>query len=112
MQRLTEICAATSYRNEQGPLRRSKLLYPFRSQLFLQSLLETGWHRIRLSSFVKRYRLTDIVNDDLARIASGQMLLEFIADRVELLAIYVIVECFEKFFASHESLSIGGTLPF
>jgi hypothetical protein len=51
------------------------------------------WHFTLPSIFpVKRDRFADVVHDNLARIASSQMLLEFIADSRIDLAIHVVVQ--------------------
>jgi hypothetical protein len=53
---------------------------------------------IGLTVAIERNRLTNIVNDNLARIAAGKMLRKLLADLGQPDSVDVVVEGFQKFF--------------
>ena len=82
---------------------RRKLARPLLAQQTAELLVQCRRQRNRLACPVKRDRLPDVVNDDLARIAVDEMLLESLAEGRLLLSVHVVVQSSQKFFAFHGS---------
>ena len=70
--------------------------------------MQRGRQFERLFGLIEPDRLPDIINDDLARIAVLEMLLKGIANAGIKLAIHILVQRGEKFFAFHRSIGNRG----
>jgi hypothetical protein len=74
-----------------GRNRQSESFFPLGLQVLLQSLFEIPGHFVGLTIAVERNRLSNIVNDNLARVAAGKVLRKFLADLCQLGSVYVLV---------------------
>ena len=67
----------------------------------MHTLLKLGWHIKGLSVTVELNGLLDVVDDHLTRIAVRQMLFESLAHcRIDV-AVDILIQCFQQFFAFH-----------
>jgi hypothetical protein len=69
----------------------AEFFFPSCPERSLQSLLEFGRHRVGFAGVIEGDGMPDIVYDDLARVATGQVLRKFLADVRELGAIDIVV---------------------
>lgn len=67
----------------------------------MQALAELDWQLIRLPLPVNGDRLTDVVDHDLARVASGEVLLKLVANGRIDRAINVFTQLLQQLFAFH-----------
>jgi hypothetical protein len=76
-------------------------LLPAPAQLLVQFLAELRRQLVGLARLVKRDGFANVVHDDLARIAAGHVLLEFLANSRINRAVHVFVQHRQKFFTLH-----------
>jgi hypothetical protein len=91
----------TSFQPILSPLPFREFLRPTPTEHGVELPLKLVGQLHRPAGFVQRYRLPDVVYDQLARVAVGQVLFQRLANRRLAEAIDVIIQCREDFFAVH-----------
>jgi len=83
-----------------------ELVLPGLAEHTAQAFLELAGQREGLSIAVELNRLPNVVDDDLAGIASSQVLFKTFADRRIDVTVDVIIQRFEQLFAFHRRVSL------
>jgi len=83
------------------------VLFPLFAKRIVQPVTEGNGQFVRLSRFVERDRLADVVHNHLAWVAARHVFLELLADGRVNRAIHVFVQHCQHFFALHMTLLLG-----